>query len=65
MIGDCEMTLDEAKLNFGRAAVFTSADGLVTERGEISGVWGQYVQILVGQGHLKLVDPDRLSMSEV
>lgn len=56
------MTLDEAKLNFGRAAVFTSADGSVTERGEISSIWYDLVQFTVGE-KLRFVSPSLLELA--
>lgn len=54
------MTLDEARNNFGRRVTYTS--GTVTETGEIRGIWYSFVQILVGDGLLRLVEPEALTL---
>lgn len=55
------MTLDEARLNFGRTAVLTHEG--IEEHGEIRGVWGEYVQFMVGEGHLRMVKPEWLVLA--
>jgi hypothetical protein len=56
------VTLNEVKLNFGREATYASEDGTVTEQGEIRGVWGDSVQFLIGNGHLRLIPATTLTL---